>query len=139
MFLHYNLLLIYPKGIHVSNIKSIYAWKKSISYIILPYNFPQNYIHILLLLFFLKRKIKFIRLTFNFREPKTERITFRNEHNLQIQTRRTKRIKSSIYIYIFSQESSSKRNNSLHQLVFYLRDRTLLNIPNLLLSKATNS
>lgn len=138
MFLHYNLLLIYPKGIHVSNIKSIYAWKKSISYIILPYNFPQNYIHILLLLFFLKRKIKFIRLTFNFREPKTERITFRNEHNLQIQTR-SANVSKDRYIYIFSQESFSKRNNSLHQLVFYLRDRTLLNIPNLLLSKATNS
>lgn len=138
MFLHYNLLLIYPKGIHVSNIKSIYAWKKSISYIILPYNFPQNYIHILLLLFFLKRKIKFIRLTFNFREPKTERITFRNEHNLQIQIR-SANVSKDRYIYIFSQESFSKRNNSLHQLVFYLRDRTLLNIPNLLLSKATNS
>lgn len=109
MFLHYNLLLIYPKGIHVSNIKSIYAWKKSISYIILPYNFPQNYIHILLLLFFLKRKIKFIRLTFNFREPKTERITFRNEHNLQIQTRSAKRVSKDRYIYISSLKNRSRK------------------------------
>lgn len=108
MFLHYNLLLIYPKGIHVSNIKSIYAWKKSISYIILPYNFPQNYIHILLLLFFLKRKIKFIRLTFNFREPKTERITFRNEHNLQIQTR-SANVSKDRYIYISSLKNRSRK------------------------------
>lgn len=87
----------------------------------------------LLLIFFffnlLKRKIKFIRLTFNFFWNPKQRI-------INTTWSATKWYQRDQKIYIFSstkKESSRKEitlHPSTHQLVFYLRDRTLLNIPN---------